>query len=327
MKIDLIENKQNKNASLIINDYVQDELTLNDHGYYVAFNVPKGVLYGIDFFDLPDNLELWIKVIIPPELRKKGQSFHVIVKKIDKSGIYVNYIDLIDFLDLSHADSSYIQFLQSKKLIIQDRSKLINDIKYVNYFEDEFDSAGIEYHANVKFKNFDHLINYSGHLYSEINKLASLAAEFPMIDLKIGINLQVLKEQIIIPILLKLGFFNVVYNTEENKNGKDIIFTKISDFDEYEFYCAKVYNKDLSNLTENKIEKIVTEIHDAFYITFNDILSNEQKFISKMALITPFYLPDNVKKSITSKISGIGIKNNIIFIDKYKIEYFMFKLF
>ena len=327
MKINLIENKLNKNASLIINDYVQDELKVDDHGYYVAFNVPKGVLYGIDFFDLPDNLELWIKGIIPPELRKEGQSFHVIVKKIDKSGIYVNYIDSIDFLDLSHADSSYIQFLHSKKLIIQDRSKLINDIKYDDYFEDEFDSAGIEYHANVKFKNFDHLINYSGHLYSEINRKTSLVLENPMIDFKIGINIQELKEQIIIPILLKLEFFNIVHNTEENTNGKDIIFTKISDFDEYEFYCAKIFTKDLSDLTENEIKKIVTEIHDAFYIPFNDILSNEQKFISKMALITPFYLPDNAKKSITNKISGIGIKNNIIFIDKYKIEYFISKLF
>lgn len=270
---------------------------------------------------------MWIKGIIPPELRKEGQSFHVIVKKIDKSGIYVNYIDSIDFLDLSYADSNLIQFLRSKKLIIQDRSRIINDIKHIKYFEDEFVGEDIEYQANIKFKNFDHLINYSTLLYSEINKSTSLATENRVIDLKTGINIQELKEQIIIPILLKLEFFNVVHNTEENTNGKDIIFTKISDFDEYEFYCAKIFTKDLSNLTENEIKKIVTEIHDAFYIPFNDILSNDQKSISKMALITPFYLPDKTKKSITSKISGIGIKNNIIFIDKYKIEYFISKLF
>ena len=76
---------------------------------------------------------------------------------------------------------------------------------------------------------------------------------------------------VVIPILRRLGFTDIKYNHGVREYGKDIVFARRTEFDELEYWAAQVKYGDIGGGAGSEMDRLVSQANDAFKIPFKDI--------------------------------------------------------
>ncbi|GAH36321.1 unnamed protein product, partial [marine sediment metagenome] len=125
---------------------------------------------------------------------------------------------------------------------------------------------------------------------------------------------------ILVPLLRKMGFSNVRYSHGRKEYGKDIIFSRRTEFDEYEYWGVQAKFGDVSGEVNSEIDTLVGQAEDAFKMPFYDVYSRSRQSISKLLIAISGKFTENAVEKICEKIESYPLKNNIVFVDGEKIR-------
>lgn len=301
-------------ASFVIEgeDYSED----GEHAF-----VPVAVLKRANIASIPYNFDVEIcesqsngkvEIKVPAHFsRIDEKTFHVWYEEV----LTRKYWDGIVGLKL---------FMGTKKDIIEERSKEVGDIS-LDYYDDDGVFISIKYSTNLITDSMENLLMDIEQLYEEIEGATDIAlgSPFQMID-----DCEQESEftiKILLPLFRKLGFVNVKYNHGNKEFGKDVTFARRTEFDEYEYYGVQVKYGDVSGGANGDINGLIEQAKDAFMMPFYDVYSRKKVRIAKVIIAISGKFTLNAVEKIIEGIQEYPLKNNLIFIDREKIESLMSK--
>lgn len=283
--------------------------------------VPVAVLKRTDIASIPYNFDIEIcesqsdaTVIIkfPAHFKRIGENeFHVWYEEL----ITRKYWDGVVGLKL---------FMETKKGIIEERSREIGDIS-LDYYDDDGAYICIQYSTNIIADSMENLLIDTEQLYGEIEGATDIALGSPFQQIDDCEKESEFTIKILLPLFRKLGFVNVKYNHGNKEFGKDITFARRTEFDEYEYYGVQVKYGDVSGGASGDINELIMQAKDAFSMPFYDVYSRNKVRISKVIIAISGKFTLNAVEKIIEGIQDCPLKNNLIFIDREKIESLMSK--
>ena len=131
--------------------------------------------------------------------------------------------------------------------------------------------------------------------------------------------------KILLPLFRKLGFSNVKYNHGNKEYGKDITFARRTEFDDYEYYGVQVKHGDVSGGAHGDISELIQQAKDAFSMPYYDVYSRSKVRVSKVIIAISGKFTQNAVEKIVEGMTEYPLKNNLIFLDREKIEELMGK--
>ena len=215
-------------------------------------------------------------------------------------------------------------YMETKRDIVKEREKEIGDIKFISY-EDDGEYIFLDYSIEIESELFNNVIDTSDQIISEIEGAVTITLGSPFKDIEDTANEKEFTVSLIIPLLRKLGFVNVRYNHGKKEFGKEIIFVRKTEFDEYEYWGAQVKYGDISGEANSEVDTIIAQIDDSMKIPFYDVYTRKKEKLSKVAIIISGKFTENAVEKICEKIESNSIKNNLVFIDSDKINSLMEK--
>lgn len=124
----------------------------------------------------------------------------------------------------------------------------------------------------------------------------------------------------LIPLLKSLGFRNVVFHHGPREFGRDILFSRQSEFGIPEYWAAQVKLGNVSGKSNSYIDLIVGQAQEAFKIPVLDIQTKSKIWISKFVVMITGRFTENAVEKICEKIESHSLRNNLIFIDGEKLQ-------
>lgn len=283
--------------------------------------VPAAVLKKTDIASIPYNFtievcesqsEAIVMVKVPAYFRRIGEhEFHIWYNEL----ITRKYWDGIVGLKL---------YMETKKSIIEERAKEIGDIA-LDCFDDDGAYISLQYSANLKVDSMETLLLDIEQLYQEIEGATDIALGSPFQRIEECERENEFTIKILVPLFRKLGFVNVKYNHGNKEFGKDITFARRTEFDEYEYYGVQVKYGDVSGGVHGDINELIVQARDAFSMPFYDVYSRNKERVAKVIIAISGKFTMNAVEKIIEGIQDYPLKNNLIFLDKEKIENLMSK--
>lgn len=134
-------------------------------------------------------------------------------------------------------------------------------------------------------------------------------------------NEKLFSTELILPLLRKMGFIDVVYNHGKKEYGKDFTFSEVDRFGRMINYGLQVKAGDMSGKVNSPIEEILGQLEDAFCMPYYSLTSKEPKYISSLIIAIRGRFTENAKEKIMKKIHNrFGrLMGAIYFLDKDKI--------
>ena len=126
--------------------------------------------------------------------------------------------------------------------------------------------------------------------------------------------------EVIVPLLRRLGFLDVVYSHGHEEFGRDVTFSKHDEFGIHKHYAAQVKAEVISGEAGALIDKIVGQIEDAFLMPYKDLATKEDRYISAMYVITSRHFTKNAKAKIVERLQRPAVRNNVFFLVGDKIK-------
>jgi hypothetical protein len=209
-------------------------------------------------------------------------------------------------------------FMEAKKKAIEDRAKGVGDITLDEY-EDEGDYITLTYSATFSGKTLGEIMRQAEQLATEIDGAATLSLGKPFKTAAEAESEKDFTLSTVIPLLRKLGFANVKYNHGKREYGKDITFTSLTAFDEFERWGAQVKLGDIGGGVKSEVDEIIGQANDAFRMPYHDVYSRSSARISKLAIIISGKFKENAVEKIIEGIENHALRNNMVFIDGDKI--------
>lgn len=123
----------------------------------------------------------------------------------------------------------------------------------------------------------------------------------------------------VLPIIRKLGFHNVRYNHGKREFGRDVLFARVTEFQDLEFWGAQIKFSDVSGAATADVNELLMQLDDAFKMPFYDLYTKQQQRISKLAIIISGKFSENAIEKICEKIESHALRNNLVFIDGEKL--------
>ncbi len=210
----------------------------------------------------------------------------------------------------------------TKRDVIIERHNNAGDINLESY-DDDGDYISLYYSASVDVDdqtNFEDLIMIADQLNSEIDGALDLALDGGGVALETISDEKELTLKVLVPLIGKLGFSNVKYNHGKREFGKDIVFARLTEFDDYEHYGVQVKQGNVSGGAHSDIDEIIAQIDDAFKMPFYDVYTRRQVRIAKLIVAISGKFTENAVEKICEKNEAHAIRNNVIFLDGDKIE-------
>ena len=283
--------------------------------------VPVAVLKKTDIASIPYNFDIEIcesqsesavVIKIPAYFRRVGEDeFHIWYEEL----ITRKYWDGAVGLKL---------YMETKKGIIEERAKEIEDIT-LDYYNDDGAYISLQYSANLKADSMETLLLDVEQLYEEIEGATDIALGSPFQRIEECEKESEFTIKILVPLFRKLGFVNIKYNHGNKEFGKDITFARRTEFDEYEYYGVQVKYGDVSGGVHGDINELIVQARDAFSMPFYDVYSRNKVRIAKVIIAISGKFTMNAVEKIIEGIQDYPLKNNLIFLDKEKIENLMSK--
>lgn len=283
--------------------------------------VPAAILKKTDISSVPYNFDIElcesqsndaVVISIPAHFNRVGEKeFHVWYEEF----MTRKYWDGLVGLKL---------FMETKKGIIEERSKEIGDI-ILDHYEDDGVYIYLKYCTNVIADSFENLLMDIEQLYGEIQGATDIALGSPFQHIDECEKESEFTIKVLLPLFRKLGFVNVKYNHGNKEFGKDVTFARRTEFDEYEYYGVQVKYGDVSGGVKGDINDLITQAKDAFSMPFYDVYSRNKVKVSKVIIAISGKFTLNAVEKIIEGIQDYPLKNNLIFLDGEKIESLMSK--
>jgi hypothetical protein len=121
---------------------------------------------------------------------------------------------------------------------------------------------------------------------------------------------------VLLPLLRKMGYENPQYNHGPREFGKDIIFSDIDKLGIRRNFSLQVKVGDVSGEASGQLDKIIAQVDDALKMSYNDIYSQEKRFITDVLIVITGRFVGNAKDKICEKLKN----NNVHFMDIDKIQ-------
>jgi hypothetical protein len=109
-------------------------------------------------------------------------------------------------------------------------------------------------------------------------------------------------EELVIPLLNKLGFNHVRYNGGTNEFGKDIVFSETDRLSNERHYAAQVKVGNITGEVNSVVDQILGQIEDTFSIEYDGIGVNNKFYISELLIISSGNITENAKVKIAKKM-------------------------
>jgi hypothetical protein len=212
----------------------------------------------------------------------------------------------------------FLPYMEAKKTVVEERSKELNDITLDSY-NDDGDYIFLEYSTKFSADSCETIVELAEQIVGEIDGATEMRLGAHVWKPDFGADEKQFTLHVVLPILRKLGFCNVRYNHGKREYGKDIVFARHSEFDELEHWGVQIKYGDISGGAGSEIDKIISQVDDAFKMPFYDIYTRQQQRISKFAVVISGKFTENAIEKICEKIESYAIKNNVVFMDGEKL--------
>ncbi|MCI5504383.1 MAG: hypothetical protein MR410_09955 [Eubacterium sp.] len=283
--------------------------------------IPVSILKKIELDDLPYDVEI--------EICESKNDNHIVVdapayfKRIGEKKFYVRYEEVIPrkYWD---GPIGLKLYMETKRNIVQERFKEIGDVS-LEYYEDEGNYISLYYCCEMEPDSVEILLNDIKQLYEEVDGATEITLGLPFPKIKECEKESEFTIRILLPLFRKLGFVNVKYNHGNREFGKDITFARRTEFDDYEYYGVQVKYGDVSGGAHGEINELIIQAKDAFSMPYYDVYSRNKVFVSKVIIAVSGKYTQNAVEKIIEGIHDYPLKNNIIFLDREKIESLMSK--
>jgi len=126
-------------------------------------------------------------------------------------------------------------------------------------------------------------------------------------------------QDVINPLLQRMGFIDVVYRCGPREYGKDFTFTELTKFNSLRRYALQAKPGDVSGEVNSQIDFIIGQIDDAFSMPYKNIGANSELFISEMIIAVSGHFTDNAKEKILQKVKS-NHKGSLHFWDREKFD-------
>jgi len=311
MAIKFSRDKDNLVEQILING---EEIDSDDGEVYL---VPKGLLKGISFNEMPHDVSFEICDKVEDDIVYVG-TCPMTISKVSGKKAHVHFEDSSrrKYWD---GDIGLKLYMETKRELIKEREKEIGDLKFESY-EDDGDYIFLTFSAEIEAITFDGIITSAEQLLKEIEGTIELTIGSPFKNVEDTHDEQDFAVSVVIPLLRKLGFSNVRYNHGRREFGRDIIFSRKTEFDDFEFWGAQVKYGDVSGAANSEIEFIISQVDDAFKVPFYDLYTKRKERISKLLIVISGKFTENAIEKICEKIESHALKNNVSFMDGAKIE-------
>ena len=311
MTIKVVRDKDNLVEQILIKGEEID----SDDGE--VFLVPKGLLKGVSFNEMPEDVSFEICDKVEKDVVILD-TWPMTISKISDNKAYVHFEESFrrKYWD---GDIGLKLYMETKRDIIKEREKEIGDLKFESY-DDDGDYIFLTFSTEIEASTFDGIITSAEQMLKEIEGTAELIVGSPFKNIEDAVDEQDFALSVVIPLLRKLGFSNIRYNHGRREFGKDIIFSRRTEFDDFEFWGAQVKYGDISGAANSDIDFVISQVDDAFKVPFYDLYTKRKERISKLLVVISGKFTENAIEKICEKIENHAIKNNVLFMDGAKIE-------
>lgn len=282
-----------------------------------TFTVPKSLLRGLRLEEIKPDITINVCEKVEDEIIYL-ESIPFSIEKLDNTNAKISFEDSgrRKFWD---GLVGFKPYMETKRDIILERQQELGDV-HLDSYDDDGDYIFINYSATVQAETLALVIQQAEQIIKEIEGAVELSLGSPFKEVSDAENEADFAISILIPLLRKMGFSNVRYTHGKKEYGKDIIFSRRTEFDEYEYWGVQVKFGDVSGGVNSEIDTLVGQAEDAFKMPFYDVYSRSRQRISRLLIAISGKFTENAVEKICEKIESYPLKNNIVFVDGEKIK-------
>jgi hypothetical protein len=289
-----------------------EPLEWDDSGWIL----PKGLIEETTINDLPDGETFQIcssyedNVImldtVPIRIRRIGDSRVRI--HFDDSGTRKYWDGKVGFS----------LYMEAKKSIVDERAAEIHDLTLEDY-EDDGAWIHLSYFAEIEVDKLITAVQIAEQIAGEVEGAAEMRLGTQLWAPSNAENEKEFTLGTVLPIIRKLGFHNVRYNHGKREFGRDVLFARVTEFQDLEFWGAQIKFGNVSGAAVADVNELLMQLDDAFKMPFYDLYTKQQQRISKLAIIISGKFTENAIEKICEKIESHALRNNLIFSDGEKL--------
>ncbi len=282
-----------------------------------TFTVPKSLLRGVKLEEINPNITINVCEKVEDEIIFIT-SIPYSIKNLDNTNAEILFEDSgrRKFWD---GQIGFKPYMETKRDIILERQEALGDV-HLDSYDDDDDYIFINYSITVEAETLGLLIQQAEQIIKEIEGAAELTLGSPFKEICDAENEADFTISILVPLLRKMGFSDVRYNHGKKEYGKDIIFSRRTEFDDYEYWGVQVKFGDVPGGVNSGIDTLVGQAEDAFKMPFYDVYTRSRQRISKLLIAISGKFTENAVEKICEKIESHPLKNNIVFVDGEKIK-------
>lgn len=213
--------------------------------------------------------------------------------------------------------SKYSPFYLHEKLIELGFENIIENIIITEGEDDTEELVKIQFRFNLSE-------NINEALKSTFNSLPKIEQDLEKFINQSIWNEDFLKDEpkfskeLILPLLRKMKFDNVIYNHGKKEYGRDFFFSEINKFNEPVYYGMQVKAGDVSGRVNSEIDMLIGQLNDAFSMPFYILGNQNPYYISSFVIAISGKFMENAKEKIIHKIPK-ELLGNVYFWDKEKM--------
>lgn len=279
--------------------------------------LPKGLIRGLAVNDLPEN----VVFEICDRIENSVVMLDTIPIRLQKVGDNRVWLGFEDSGTRKYWDGAvgFKPYMEAKKAIVEERASEVGDVSFDDY-EDDGAWIHLSYSGEIDADKLGIAVQLAEQIVAEIQGAAEMRLSAELWAPTEAADEQEFTLRTVLPILRKLGFQNVRYNHGKREFGRDVVFARVTEFQDLEFWGAQVKLGDITGGANAMIDELLGQIDDAFTMPFYDLYTKQKQRISKLAIIISGKFTDNAIEKVCEKIESHAVRNNVVFIDGDKLR-------
>lgn len=125
-------------------------------------------------------------------------------------------------------------------------------------------------------------------------------------------------QEVLLPLLRRMGFLLVRYTHGRREYGKDFTFTEATPFGNQRHYGLQAKAGNISGGVNSQIDELIGQLNDAFSMPYLELGMTDQFYISTFVIAISGVFTENAREKIASKIPR-GVIGSVIFLDRHRI--------
>lgn len=210
-------------------------------------------------------------------------------------------------------------YMEAKRAIIEERAVEVKDVALEDY-DDDGVWIHLSYSAEVDADKLATVVQTAEQIVAEIEGAAEMRLGAQLWAPSHADDEKEFTLGTVLPILRKLGFQNVRYNHGRREFGRDVLFARLTEFQDIEFWGAQIKFGNVSGAVDSDVNELIAQVDDAFKMPFYDLYTKQQQRISKVAIVVSGKFTENAIEKICEKIESHAVRNNVVFIDGEKLS-------